>query len=507
MSDNKDIVRLAIAVVIASGILGIGLVGLQMATQETKVVQPTVSPTDNLVKTPNSTTTDNSENLSERMSFGEKILVEEELARDRDGFKNAKIQGQDAMARKNYQEATTYFTKALKIASNAPETLIYLNNAKIGEAEAYIIAVPVPIIPQKSGNKHPDKALEMLRGFAQAQDEINRAGGINGKPLKLLIVNDDDKPEIAVKIAEQLLKDKKVIGVMGHRLSEVSLVTAPIYTRAKIVFVTPVSTSPALQDEDKSVNNGKRYVFRTNIDTESAAKKLASYVLSTLKVKDVAIFYDSQKPQYSQNLRKEFKSTFEAFQGKIVYEADLSSVSENFPAETEIQQAIAKGAKAFILLPNINSVENARSIIATTPKNINLIGDISVLYTRSTLSFLGEKAEGMVLAVASHNTKNTRFANLAKQLWGGDNLELSWQTVNSYDAAQIFIEALRRNPQPEAIQEEICKQEFAAIDAAGNKLSFDCSVSSTPLNRVKLVRVSRLDSNPKEFHFKLLNNQ
>jgi branched-chain amino acid transport system substrate-binding protein len=506
MSDKKDIVRLAIAVVIASGILGIGLVVLQMAMQDNKIVKPDISPTDSLLEKPISTNK-NSQNLNERMSFGEKILIEKELAKDRDGFQNAKNQGKDALARKKYQEATKYFTEALQIAPNAPETLIYLNNAKIGEKEAYVIAVPVPIIPQKSGNEHPDKALEMLRGFAQAQDEINKDGGINGKPIKLLIVNDDDEPEIAVKIAEQLVKDKKIIGVMGHRLSEVSLAVAPIYTKAKIVFVTPVSTSPALQDEDKSVNNGKRYVFRTNIDTESAAKKLASYVLNTLKVKDVAIFYDSQKPQYSQNLRKEFKSTFEAFQGKIVHETDLSSVSENFPAETEIQQAITNGAKAFILLPNINSVENARSIIATTPKNINLIGDISVLYTRSTLSVLGEKAEGMVLAVASHNTKNARFSKLAKQLWGGDNLELSWQTVNSYDAAQIFIEALRRNQQPETIQEEICKQEFAAIDAAENKLRFDCVASSTPLNRVKLVQVSRLDSNPNEFHFKLLNNQ
>jgi branched-chain amino acid transport system substrate-binding protein len=505
MSNNKDIVRLAIAVVIASGILGAGLVVLQMAMSDPKVVNPSVINKDNSVKAPNSNT--NFDALESRMSFGEKILVEEELAKDREGFKNAKKQGKEAIARNNYPQAIKDFAKALTIAPNAPETLIYLNNAKIGDKEAYIIAVPVPIIPQRSGNKHPDKALEMLRGFAQAQDEINKAGGINDKPLKLLIVNDEDNPETAIKIAKKLVEDKNIIGVMGHRLSEVSLAVAPIYSNAKIVFVTPVSTSPALQSEDKSVNNGKRYVFRTNIDTESAAKNLANYVLNTLKVKDIAIFYDSQKPQYSQNLRQEFKSTFEAFQGKIVYEADLSSVSDNFPAETEIQQATAKGAKAFVLLPNVNSVESARSIIAATPKNINLIGDISVLYTRSTLSILGEKAEGMVLAVASHNAKNTKFSNLAKQLWGGDNLELSWQTVNSYDAVQIFIEALRRNPQPEAIQEEICKQGFEAMDAAGDTLKFDCAASSTPLSRVKLVKVSRLESNSKEFHFKLLGNQ
>ena len=505
MSNNKDIVRLTIAVVIASGILGAGLVVLRMAMSDPRIVNSSVMSQNYPVKTSNSNV--NFGELDSRTSFGEKILIEEELAKDREGFKDAKNQGKEAIARNNYQEATKYFTQALKIAPNAPETLIYLNNAKIGDREAYIIAVPVPIVPQRSGNKHPDKALEMLRGFAQAQYEINKAGGINGKPLKLLIINDDDKAEIAMKIAEKLVTNKNIIGVMGHRLSEVSLAVAPVYTNAKIVFVTPVSTSPALQNEDKSVNNGKRYVFRTNIDTESAAKKLAYYVLNTLKVKNVAIFYDSQKPQYSQNLRQEFKSTFETFQGKIVYEADLSSVSDNFPAETEIKQATAKGAKAFVLLPNLNSVENARSIIAATPKNINLIGDISILYTRTTLSVLGEKAEGMVLAVASHNAKNTKFSNLAKQLWGGDNLELSWQTVNSYDAAQIFIEALRRNPQAEAIQEEICKEGFEATDAAGNKLKFDCDASSTPLDREKLVQVSRLESNPKEFQFKLLENQ
>ncbi len=510
MSQNKDIIRLSLAVVISSLILGIGFWGLKMFTQS-----PQNPPVD--------TTSLHTGSLDDRMSFGEKILVEKELSSgDKPSFQAFKNRGVEAIRQNNYPQAENNFAQALEIAPNAPETRIYLNNAKIGNADAYTIAVQVPIVPQDNGNEHPANALEMLRGFAHAQEEINQPGNrINGKPVKLLIVDDDDNSEVAKKLAEKLVKDKKIIGVMGHRLSEVSLAVAPIYAKGKLVFITPTSVSADLNRNEFALNSedNQRYVFRTNTDTEIAGKKLADYIQHTLKVNKVAIFYDSSpKIQYSQNLRKDFLKFFEdkSHGREVVDSIDLSQLSEvSFDKQT-VNSVLQKGARAILLLPNIRTRETALNVISATPKTINktervhLIGDISILYRSITLS-QGEKAEGMVLAVASRLTNKDKFYQDALSLWGG-KIDLAWQTTNSYDAAQIFIQALKDieaqngNVSREAVQEQICRNGFKATAASGNNIEFDCDRTSTPLDRVKLVQVSPPDASNSDYYFKPLSN-
>ena len=76
------------------------------------------------------------------------------------------------------------------------------------------IAVSVPI------GSNLNIAQEILRGAAQAQDEVNNSGGINGIPLKLVIANDRNKPEISAQVATEFTNDNTIIAVMGHNFSE-----------------------------------------------------------------------------------------------------------------------------------------------------------------------------------------------------------------------------------------------------------------------------------------------
>lgn len=517
MLHRKDLLRLNLAIAIASGLLIIGFLSLKNLTQPSKDIST------NLIDSKQTST------LEANMSFGEKILTELEIAEDNSSFQNAKNNGTKAMAAKNYPLAIKYFEEALRIQRNAPETRIYLNNAKIGDESAYTIAVPVPMIPQNnynrsSANKHPANALEMLRGFAQAQEEINQPDKrINGKRIKLLLIDDNDNKDNAKTIANKLVEDKNIIGVMGHRLTPVSKSVAPIYAKGKLVFITPTSVSSDLNRNDYAVNpdNHKRYVFRTDTDSEIAQKKLAEYVRQILNVEKVAIFYDSSKEiTYSQDLRRDFIKFFEnKSQGTEVIESvDISTLNDKFFDKQKLDSVIEKGAQAILIIPNFNSRESALNIISAMPtKNyfqpVHLIGDISNLYRSITLS-QGEKAEGMVMAVASQLTEQDKFYQDALSLWGG-RIDLAWQTATSYDAAQIFIEALKRiqaqnrNVDREAIQEEICRKDFKATAASGENLQFDCDISSTPKDRVKLVQVTAPDPSKPDsgYYFKLVKDK
>ncbi|MDJ0525142.1 MAG: ABC transporter substrate-binding protein, partial [Microcystis sp. M53600_WE12] len=126
-----------------------------------------------------------------KFSQGENLLIVEGASSD----KQAAIQ---AIGKGDFQQAVYLLEKSLRANQNDPEALIYLNNARIGQAKSYTIAVSVPI------GSNVNTALEVLRGVAQSQNQINQTGGINGTPLKVLIADDADHPEIAAQIAQKL---------------------------------------------------------------------------------------------------------------------------------------------------------------------------------------------------------------------------------------------------------------------------------------------------------------
>ncbi|MFM6611019.1 MAG: ABC transporter substrate-binding protein, partial [Dolichospermum sp.] len=58
-------------------------------------------------------------------------------------------------------------------------------------------------------------AERVLRGVAQAQDQFNRNKGLTGRLLEIVIANDNDDPKQAQQIAQQLVKDDSILGVIG----------------------------------------------------------------------------------------------------------------------------------------------------------------------------------------------------------------------------------------------------------------------------------------------------
>jgi branched-chain amino acid transport system substrate-binding protein len=121
--------------------------------------------------------------IATRISLGNQILVTSQTTPDKQA-------GVAAFRNGDYQTAVQKFQASLQQNRNDPETVIYLNNAKAGKGSALKIAVSVPI------GSNPNVAQELLRGVAQAQDEINNSGGINGAKLQVEIVNDDNSSEV-----------------------------------------------------------------------------------------------------------------------------------------------------------------------------------------------------------------------------------------------------------------------------------------------------------------------
>jgi len=380
--------------------------------------------------------------LANRFSQGGRLLIEM-------GALPEKRAGVMAIAAGYHHEAIRNLQASLAVNPNDPEALIYLNNAQIVGATAHTVAVVIP-----SGNDL-NMALEILRGAAQAQQEVNQRGGINGVPLRLVLVNDDNDPAIAAQIAAALVADPQILAVVGHGTSETTQAAAPHYEAGALVAISPLSTATQSPQE-------KRYTFRTLPGDFMMARALAHQMLNRLQQQKVALFYSSGSAS-SRSLRAELGAALTVEGGQLLREYDLAG--PGFSPVDSVHQAALQGATALILLPDMERLDRALQVIRVNRGRLNLL-TASELYSAKTLEIVGPEAVGMVTAVPWHvwTDPEAVFVQASRQLWQAD---VNWRTAMTYDAMQAIITALQQTPTREGVAAALQQPSFFATGATG----------------------------------------
>ncbi|MCL1490063.1 MAG: ABC transporter substrate-binding protein [Pseudanabaena sp. Salubria-1] len=406
-------------------------------------------------------------NTTSSISTGEKILITENLTPDKQA-------GVEAYAKGDWKEAIAKLQSSLQQNPNDPEARIYLNNAKIGNSKALKIAVSIPI------GSNLNIAQEILRGAAQAQDEVNNSGGINGIPIKLVIADDQNKPDIAAQVATEFTNDNTIIAVMGHNFSEAANAAAEIYQKEGLVAVFPTSGN---------VENDNKYIKRVSSSTVSEAKALAKYA-KTKNLTKIAICADSTD-RSSRSIQNEFTDSWQKNGGQVA-KTTCDFASKDFTPQLIMQQIIAEGADGILLRPNINRIEDATSIAQANQGKLQLMGS-STMYTQKTLD-VRKDASGMVVSAIWHPDFNPRnlFGKNAEKLWNGP---VSWRTATSYDSMQVIIAGLKQNPNftRDGLQQFISKQDFL-IEGVTGTLKFKPSGERDDENQMILLKVHPANS-------------
>jgi len=385
--------------------------------------------------------------VSSQISFGDRILTP--------GPANLRKQeGVDRIAAGNYDQAVQALEAARREAPDDPETLIYLNNARIGNKNAYAIAAVVPL------GDTPFSALEMLRGIAQVQDQVNQAGGINGTPLKVAIANDNSQPGLAQQVARALVSRPEILAVIGHGGSDASLAAGPIYQNGRLPMITPISSAVQISE----LGN---YIFRTMPSDRLMARALSSYLTDRLGKNRVALFYNASSA-YSKSITDEFKNAlFYRTDSKIVAEYDLSSPV--FNAYDNVEEAIAQGAEAIFIASHSGVSDRALQVIQLNQRRLPILAGDSI-YTPKTLQVGAENAVGMVIAIPADavlsNTSNA-FKAQATQTWGGLK-EITWRSAMAHDAAQAILVSLEQDSSRRGIQRSLSNPDFSVAGATGS---------------------------------------
>lgn len=162
-------------------------------------------------------------------------------------------------------------------------------------------------------------------GIMLAIDQINAAGGIKGKKLQLISLDDQGKPEEAATAVTKLITQDNVTAILGEVASSRSLAMAPIAQSHKIPMITPSSTNPKVTEQGD-------YIFRVCFIDPFQGTVMAKFALETLKVKKVAILRDV-KNDYSVGLADFFIETFKKAGGEIVIDQSYSAGDMDFKSQ------------------------------------------------------------------------------------------------------------------------------------------------------------------------------
>ncbi|HEX8119227.1 MAG TPA: ABC transporter substrate-binding protein, partial [Pyrinomonadaceae bacterium] len=122
-------------------------------------------------------------------------------------------------------------------------------------------------------------------GALMAIDEINAAGGINGRKVEYVMEDDQGQPQQASTVVTKLINQDKVVAIIGEVASSNSLAAAPKAQEAKVPMITPSSTNP-------KVTQVGDYIFRVCFTDDFQGAVAAKFAANTLKAKKAAVLGD-----------------------------------------------------------------------------------------------------------------------------------------------------------------------------------------------------------------------
>ncbi len=299
-------------------------------------------------------------------------------------------------------------------------------------------------------------------GVILAVEEINRAGGINGRPVSLIIKDDKQDAATARLVVKELLSEN-VAAIIGHMTSSMSSVTVPIINEGKVLMLSPTTSTNSLTGQDD-------YFFRVYPASATAATRMARHVFESMNISKMVVIYDTGNLSYTESLYIHFKNAYESLGGKIVSAITYKS-GPDIQFMQLAEQIITNNPEGLFILANAMDTAmlcQQLSKINSLPPVVT--GEWSA--TQDILEFGGKSVEGIRFyhTFNKNYTGNDflKFRAAFKKRFGA---EAGFAASHAYDATRVIIEALKKNEDTARLKETILNiGTFAGLQG---KLVFD----------------------------------
>jgi branched-chain amino acid transport system substrate-binding protein len=171
---------------------------------------------------------------------------------------------------------------------------------------------------------HAHYGIETLKGMQMAVDDINSAGGVNGKRLEIVQGDHGSNSSEAANVTQKLIT-QKVSAIVGDPTTGITKTAAQICQPAKVVLLSAGAVGPGI------VEIGD-YIYRDTLLDSVAAPAVTRYLSEELKWKKVALVTTTGLT-YSEGLTNIFKPALAKYGMEIVAEQSIMEKDTNFSAQ------------------------------------------------------------------------------------------------------------------------------------------------------------------------------
>lgn len=306
-------------------------------------------------------------------------------------------------------------------------------------------AISIGFISGLSGG-NADLGEAGRNGAILAVEEINANGGVNGKPINLIIKNDGNDPDIAKKSAHELV-DEKVVAIVGPFSTAMVEAVVSVASPQKTLVITPTASAMKLAGKDD-------YIILMNSSTRVNARAYADFMVSRRGYDRIKIAADEQNFTFSKSWYDEFELRYEELGGEILSLQYFNSqlINNYYSLVTDL---VDNDPDCLLFIAN--SVDCAR-IAQQVRKYDDTIPIIAAEWagTEQLIELGGSGVEGMeILQNINFFNQGAEFVMFLNNYEQRFNQKASFSGVMAYETVYVIADALLHQKKGENLKDTI----------------------------------------------------
>jgi ABC-type branched-subunit amino acid transport system substrate-binding protein len=320
------------------------------------------------------------------------------------------------------------------------------------------------LIGQSAALTGPAAALgnEMKLGAEAYFKVVNDAGGINGRKIKLISLDDGYEPDRAKANTQKLITEEKVLALFGYVGTPTSNAALPLFTEAKVPFIGAFTGAQSLREPFN------RYIFNIRAsyfdETEHIVENLASQ-----GIKNIAVFY--QNDAYG---KAGLAGMERAMKKRNLPITALATVERNTADVSDAVKKMVKADPTAIVM--ISAYKSSAAFIFETQRagKFPLFWNVSFVGSKALAYELGESSRGVQVSQVvpfPWSTDSKIVSEYQKSM--GSEANYSFTSLEGYIAAKILVVGLRKagkNLSRETLVDALANS--SVIDLGGFKVEF-----------------------------------
>ncbi len=321
---------------------------------------------------------------------------------------------------------------------------------------------------------------EAGRNGAQiAIEEVNRAGGVKGRRVELIVRDDAQRPEKAIAAANDLIA-ARVEAIIGPLTSAMAEVVLPLAQRAGVVLISPTVNAHNFFGVDD-------VLFLISSSTRGEAASSAEYLVTQSAVRRVAAVHDTGNRAYTESWLRDFTVAFQARGGDVVPIA--FEAGPEVDSGAIVRKALDQRADSILLIANaFDTARFAQKVRERDPGMLLFAAQCAA--TERLIEFGGKAVDGMVLHnYFDHDSQAPGIQRLRKIYRERFQREPGFAGVAAYDATHVALEGLARRSSGQSLREALLTR--GPFAGAEDQILFDQNGDSRRTSHITVVRDGR----------------